>query len=508
MATIDCGVAVGTTTSLPSSTVTVNKFLGIPFGTVPVRFGPPKPPLPFESPYDASEYKPGCIQKFNYPEYERNLSVKWYNTPGPPAGESEDCLSLNIFAPAAAPDRPRAVLFWIFGGGFNQGSGSLDLYDGSSFATNHDVVVVTSNHRLNIFGFPGSPDLPEGERNLGWLDQRLALDWVQRNIAAFGGDPDRVTIFGESSGAGSVDALVTAPPRPVPFHAAIMQSGQATIIAPDNITALSWNRVAKALNCSSQNGLECVRAVPALELKNLIERLMLQLGQVQDGGATWADSPRKDRLSSTDEKSRIARVPVLIGSNADEGRNYAFGYKDAEEYIRQSLQGATEEQIETLLAAYPIGAPGISNEFDRVAKIYTEVSFQCPAKVVSEDSAAVDINTWRYFFNASFPNSELFKGSGAHHIAEIRPVFGTFPTEGSTEFQGEVSQVMQEAWARFAKDPNKGPGWESVPRLAVFGGGARAGMSEVGKEALTIGNASDIEQRCQLYQALFDGVSN
>ncbi|KPM46353.1 hypothetical protein AK830_g182 [Neonectria ditissima] len=502
-ATIDCGVVVGTTTSLPTSTVTVNKFLGIPFGAVPVRFGPPQPAPPLESIYDASEYKPSCIQKFNYPEAARNQSIKWYNTPGPPAGESEDCLNLNIFAPATAPDRPRAVLFWIYGGGFNQGSGSLPLYDGTSFATNHDVVVVTSNHRLNIFGFPGSPDMPEGERNLGWLDQHLALTWVQHNIAAFGGDPGRVTIMGESSGAGSVDALVTAPPNPPPFHAAIMQSGQATIIAPDNITALSWNLATKAFNCSSHNELECMRAVPPLVLKDAVERLGLQFGQVQDGGATWAESPRKDRLLSTDENPRIARVPVLIGSNADEGRNYAFGYKDAKEYISKSLPGGTEEQIDTLLAAYPLGAPEISNEFDRIAKIYTEVSFQCPAKAVSEDSAAVGINTWRYFFNASFPNSELFKGSGAHHIAEIRPVFGTFPREGATEFQADVSRAMQEAWARFAKDPNAGPGWDVVPRLAVFGGGARAGMSEAGREALKIGNASDIDQRCQLFQGFF-----
>ncbi len=107
------------------------------------------------------------------------------------------------------------------------------------------------------------------------LDQRLALDWVHRNIAALGGDPGKVTIMGESAGAGSVDALVTAPPDPVPFHAAIMQSGQATIYANADTSATSWNNLVKAADCPSDNVLECIRAVPASELKEIIERQAL-----------------------------------------------------------------------------------------------------------------------------------------------------------------------------------------------------------------------------------------
>ncbi len=166
-ATIDSGVIAGTTTSLPSSTRPVSKFLGIPFGAPPVRFSPPQPAAPWQSIYDASEYKPSCIQKYNYPEVARNQAIEWFGTPGPPAGESEDCLNLNVFAPAGASEGSKAVLFWIHGGGFSIGSGSLPFYDGASFAADHDVVVVTMNYRTNVFGFPGSPDLPEAERNLG-----------------------------------------------------------------------------------------------------------------------------------------------------------------------------------------------------------------------------------------------------------------------------------------------------------------------------------------------------
>jgi carboxylesterase type B len=161
-ATIDSGVLVGTITSLPSSSATVNKFLGIPFAEPPVRFSPPQPVEPWESVYDASEYKPACIEQLNNPKI-----TEWFDTPGPPAGDSEDCLNLNVYAPASAEEGSKAVLFWIHGGSFVFGSGSIPLYDGSSFAAKHDIVVVTINYRLNVFGFPGSPDVPESERNLG-----------------------------------------------------------------------------------------------------------------------------------------------------------------------------------------------------------------------------------------------------------------------------------------------------------------------------------------------------
>lgn len=175
-ASIDSGVIVGTTTSLPFSPVTVNKFLGIPFAAPPVRFSPPEPPEPWKFPYDASEYKSVCVQQFNYPERKRNQTIDWYSTPGPPTGESEDCLNLNVYAPEHAEECSKAVLFWIHGGSFSFGAGSLPIYDGSSFAANHDLVVVTVNYRTNVFGFPGSTDLPEGERNLGSVLAYVCLE--------------------------------------------------------------------------------------------------------------------------------------------------------------------------------------------------------------------------------------------------------------------------------------------------------------------------------------------
>lgn len=146
-ATLDSGVVVGTTTSLPSSTAVVNKFLGIPFAAPPVRFSPAVAPQPWSEPLDTSEYKPACIQEFVYPAAARNFSIELFNTPPPPAGESEDCLNINVFAPASGTGK--TVMFWIYGGGLAFGANSLAAYDGTSFAANQDVIIVAPNYRTN-----------------------------------------------------------------------------------------------------------------------------------------------------------------------------------------------------------------------------------------------------------------------------------------------------------------------------------------------------------------------
>ena len=284
-----------------------------------------------------------------------------------------------------------------------------------------------------------------------------------------------------------------------------MQSGQATINAGLNDSATSWEVLVKAAKCPSDDALECIRAIPALEIKEILEQQKLPFGPVHDGGATWADASRKDRLESTDQESLIARVPILIGSNADEGRHSAIAQNDTEAYLRGSFpEGTPEQVIKLLLDTYPIGAPGLSNEFDRISAIGTEFQFQCPSKIVAEESAEVGIHSWRYFYNASFPNTEIFPGSGAYHTAEIEPVFGTYPQEGATKFQVDLSKAMQYSWAKFMKDPTCGPGWDEAPRLAVFGGGASPGVDDLGREVLVTVDPEYVDRRCEVYQPLFN----
>lgn len=146
-ATLDSGVVVGATTSLPSSKVAVHKFLGIPFAAPPVRFDPPVNPAKWSEPLDTTAYKPACIQQFNYPEAAREFTIDLFNTPPPAAGESEDCLYINVYAPAGG--KGKTVMFWIYGGALQFGSNSVIEYDGTSFAANQDVIIVAPNYRTN-----------------------------------------------------------------------------------------------------------------------------------------------------------------------------------------------------------------------------------------------------------------------------------------------------------------------------------------------------------------------
>ncbi|GAB1199964.1 hypothetical protein APSETT444_009324 [Aspergillus pseudonomiae] len=505
--TIDAGVVAGTTTSISSSTVTVNQFLGIPFAAPPVRFSPPQPPAPWSSVYDASQYRADCIQQFKYPEASRNRTIAAFDTPPPRGGEeSEDCLHLNIFAPQAAPEGSKAVLFWIYGGSFAMGASSLPIYDGTGLAANQDVVVVTSNYRTNVFGFPGSPDLPTSEWNLGLLDQRLALDWVQRNIATFGGDPSKVTIVGQSAGSMSVDALITSPPDPVPFHAAIMESGATTLLAA--IGGSDWKALVNATNCHNKNELECVRAIPAKRLNEIAERKMLTFAPIPDG-ITWPKNAHQNRLNSTDDPSQVARVPVLIGSNADEGQTVVVGQNATEaRAFLGGVLGNNTALLHAILKEYPLGTPGVKTERDRIAKILTEFGFQCPAQRVANDSASAGIDAWLYYFNATFPNTNPLAGSGAFHSAEVDLVFGTYDEKGATKLQKELSQLMQKTWADFARNPSAGPGWETVPQVGIFGDGPKTDGDGVTQGLFQTVDAKELDQRCQLYRALHDAMDS
>ncbi|KAM0216369.1 hypothetical protein ACHAQI_002788 [Fusarium lateritium] len=502
-ATIDNGIIIGTTTSIPDSKTIVNKFLGIPFAEKPVRFSPPEPAKPWDSPYNATEFKPACIMKFNYPEVKRNQTIKNFAAPGPPAGTSEDCLNLNIYTPAGAKAGSKPVAFWIHGGSFSHGSGSLPYYDGSKLASREDLVVVTINYRTNIFGFPETKNLPKGEWNLGLLDQRLALTWVQDNIATFGGDSKKVTIFGESAGSGSVDGLITAPPDPLPFRAAILQSGSAnTNITPTG----SWVNATKLAGCDTgefDEILKCMRLVPATKLKDLVERAMLNFQPLSDNGITLTNFPRDIRLKSKKDPKAMARVPVLLGSTADEARLEDFMNVTIDQALRSWLPDVSTSQVAALKFLYPIGPPGIKNDFDQVSKIVTELAMQCPTRYIAEDFADADIKTWRFIYDASFANTEIFKGSGAYHSSEIRTLFGTFPDKGATEFQERLSREMQKAWGKFIRDPTRGPGWEQVPKIGIFGDGVAPGSDDGVKETLKVRDENLIEPRCLMFGGLW-----
>lgn len=311
--------------------------------------------------------------------------------------------------------------------------------------------------------------------------------------------------------------LITSPPTPVPFHAAILQSGGKTLSHPftESHAAESWAKLVNATDCPADQALECIRGKPASRLKEIAEQGALPFDAIPDG-FTLSKTQRHNRLKSKVDPSLVARVPTLLGSNANEGSMYVIGQNDTTTFLHQALRvlyprrltlDGERKMVQEILDWYPLGQPNMMTEADRMDRILTDVLAQCPTKVVSEESQSVDIPTYRYYFDASFPNSEIFKTSGAHHSAEIEMVFGTYEKQGAIEFQMEVSQKMQKAWADFAKDPSRRPGWEMVPQVGIFGGGVRAGELIAGRPVFELAD-KELDKRCVLWEDLFKMVGS
>src|SRR5580700_2558805 len=265
----------GSLSGAPGSSPEVRVYKGVPFAAPPVgdsRWKGPKPASSWQGVRAATEFSAACYQT-PYPK----MSI-YYRDPEP---MSEDCLYLNIWTAAKSDKERRPVMVWIHGGGLTRGSGSVPFYDGEALAKK-GVVLVTINYRLGIFGFFAHPELTkESDRNssgnYGLLDQIAALEWVQKNIAAFGGDPKRVTIFGESAGSWSVNYLTATPLARGLFQRVIGESG-AEFAPARKLADLEQNgvAVAKALNANSVADL---RAKPAADL----QRTQFRTGANVDG---------------------------------------------------------------------------------------------------------------------------------------------------------------------------------------------------------------------------------
>ncbi|KAK7539077.1 carboxylesterase hlo [Phyllosticta citricarpa] len=476
------GKIIGTTGTIPDLKDPVNKYLGIPYAkTPPLRFGRAEDPEQWTEAKDVKDLKPSCIQQFNRP-----ISKELFNKPGAP--ESEDCLYINVYTPStSAPPEGRAVMFWIYGGSLQFGNSWSDEYDGSYLAGYEDVIVVTFNYRTNVFGFPNSPDIGIYDQNLALLDQRKALDWVQKNIKAFGGDPKKVAIFGESAGGFSVKMLWALPPRPVPFHGAIIQSQGG---AGPTDGGIAWRNLTKTLNCTatpSKKEIDCVRDKPVDLIRSIIEKNRLNFAPKVENRTAATHIENQIRLRTA------ARVPMLIGSNGDEGSIFqvVFGFQKLNQTLQYFFPNQTviQQAVQTLYRRqYP------NNEIAAIRALIRDASYTCFTSAIAQTAASNQYQAFRYYYNATFDNlpvpKNLVPNPGAFHSSEIFEVFGTYPKDGATQQQKDLSRYMMKAWADFAKNPRVGPdtdnGWPQIGAsfrdLWVIGNEGRSGGYPIRQE--------------------------
>jgi para-nitrobenzyl esterase len=436
-AEISQGVLIGAAAGQSAS---VRAFKGIPYGAPPVgdlRWRPPRPPAAWASPRLATEFGPDCIQP-PYPD------GSFYARLFPARSASEDCLYLNVWTPGV-PGAKLPVMVWIHGGALTRGSGAQDFYDGTHLAEK-GVVVVTLNYRLGIFGYFAHPELIDespqrAAGNYGVLDQIQALRWVQDNIAAFGGDPANVTIFGQSAGAWSVSFLNASPLAKGLFHKAIAQSGGRFDDRPRlDAAAAAGGKLGDTLGAKT---LAELRAKPAPALLMAATEAGFQTEDIVDG---WVmpDQPHKIFAAG-----RQNRVPLMVGFNKDEATTLialAFMPQSEDAYVSQ-IQAMYGDLAEAYLSAYPP-----TNLRQSTLDGFRDYWFGWPAIAWAQTTRQIGEHAYVYWFSHSPPGPQN-EALGAYHAAEIPYVFNNAAAlrDPANTADFRLADIMSDYWVAFAR---------------------------------------------------------
>ena len=461
----------GLVSSVPGAVDGVLTFRGIPFAAPPVgnlRWQPPQPAPSWEGVRSGAEYSAVCMQPHQPNRVPNNVTVDLPDSPP----MSEDCLYLNVWTPAETADEALPVMVWIYGGAYTEGGGSTPHNQGDYLAAK-DVVVVTFNYRLGSLGFLSHPELSAesghgASGNYALLDAIAALEWVQANIAAFGGAPGNVTIFGESAGSSMSAALVGSPVAAGLFHRAIAESG--TWMGLSMATMRSRESAEQqTLEAAAELGAESLAALRALPAETARTQLPSQ-GMIIDGWVVPED------LSFTFADGRQNAVDILVGSNRDEGSFTAgFGPPMTARDWSESAQQRWGELAELGLAAYPADS-------DEAAARYGSETFSdnmaWTMRLFAEQQRALGVQTYVYHFVHEPPYPEGGRNIGVCHACEIPYVFNNLGTPRvipdisspelalASEDDIRVADMTSSYWVNFARngDPN-GPG---LPRWPLF----------------------------------------
>ncbi|MBW2453288.1 MAG: carboxylesterase family protein [Deltaproteobacteria bacterium] len=452
---------------------TARAFLGIPYAAPPIdalRFKSPQPVEPWTEPLDGSEVGPACAQ------------VSLLN--GEVVSNTvEDCLTLNVWTPDASSSDPRPVLVWIHGGGFEGGSGHGDgATTGEHLAPAADAVVVTVNYRLGPFGFLAHPALTSEDParstsgNYGLEDQRFALQWVQANVAAFGGDPNNVTVFGESAGGISLCLHLVSPESAGLLHQAVIQSGPCDIrVTTLNAAEQQGDELASAVDCDTATDVPaCLRDKSATEI---LEALPGKAGLMFGEGADWG--PNVDGVVLLDTAGNLLEagtyqdVPVVLGSTRDEGTLFVAlaGLTDITEteYEDRVMAFAAEHGGDgtAALARYPASA--YDSPAAALSALLGHSVFSCPTRRAARALAGHGTPTYLYQFTHAIPFG-VAGDLGAFHSSELGFIFGASQFGSLTPEEQPLYETMQGYWSQLAAtgDPNGGtaPSWTAYDEAA------------------------------------------
>ncbi len=422
------------------------EFLGIRYAKSPTenrRYKEPEPVDSWEDVYDATDFGPIAYQQ-------------WVDNPSIDMEESEDCLFLNVCTPQTVGEK-RPVMVYIHGGGFGIGCGSRPRLHGNRLVTRGNIVLVTIQYRLGMLGFLSMDNIPS---NLGILDQICALEWVRNNIANFGGDPENITIFGQSAGASSVLHLLTQPHAEGLFHKAISQSGVFSSNSPTEANDELSREILSKLKVDYGD----LDALQKLSIEK-ITQVMKKLGDMMSGKML---TPIQDGDIYTQLEEGFSQdVPLLIGYTSDEmpifqkilpSLGKAKGFL-GRQFIKRNLSKIASNGNTAPLVEFhkkrlkDTGAPKDA-EYDYVI---LDTMFRIPAIKIAETRSKLEVGTFIYEFEYKAPNIQA-----AVHVVDLFFVFGTIDTADiskemqlaqSTDEQ-RLSEIMMDAWANFARTGN------------------------------------------------------
>ncbi len=402
--------------------------------------------------------------------------------PAEPMGE--DCLVLNVWTPGTTAGRKRPIMVWLHGGGYTSGSGGFICYNGQELARKHDVVVVTVNHRLTVFGYLYFAGIG-GEKfakasNVGMLDIVAALEWVRDNAAAFGGDAGNVTIFGQSGGGGKVSALMAMPPAKGLFHRAIIESGADVKGVPVDVANKSAEMFLSRLSLKPDQ----IDQIQQLSMEQLLAAIPpgggpgspgLALAPVVDG-TTLPSGPFDPTAPEIS-----ADIPLLIGTTETEVTFFPNQVLDPIDdaslhtHVKQTLPKASDAQVDEVIAAYRKGRPGVANT-DLYLALASDATFRAGVLLEADRKAAQKAAVYQYYFTWHSPVDD--GKLRAFHTVEIPFAFDNVDMATSMTGTGPERQALADkvsgAWVAFARsgDPNH----KGLPKWAPFDTTKRATM--------------------------------